>query len=84
LKDANNLRAYHVQREKRNMQICEKNCKVCHPKGLPKKKEYGKETQEGCSRSEWITFIATLQDLELNKEIQNTINSQIGYHISKY
>ena len=82
--DVNNLLAYHVQREKRNMQIFERRCSTCHPNGLPKKKEPGKETPGKRSRAEWITFIATLQGLELNKEIQNTINSQIDYHITRH
>jgi len=84
LRDVNNLLSYHVQRQKRNMQIYERKCSTCHPNGLPQKKEPGKETPEGRTRAEWITFIATLQGLELNKEIQNTINSQIDYHMTKH
>ena len=66
------------------MQIYEKNCKVCHPDGMPNKKEAGGGTPEVRPRAEWITFIAILRGLELDKEIQDTINSQIDYHKSKY
>ena len=84
LKDVNNLLAYHVQREKKNMQVFEKNCKICHPDGMPNIKEAGGGTPEVRPRAEWITFIAILRGLELDKEIQDTINSQIDYHKSKY
>jgi len=84
LTDVNNLLAYHVQRQKRDMLIFEHRCSTCHPNGLPKKEEPGKENPEARSRAEWISFIATLQGLELNKEIQNTINSQIDYHMTKH
>jgi cytochrome c5 len=84
VRDAKNLLFAHAQRQNRNMQIYEKKCTICHPDGLPDKKESERGTQETPSRAEWISFIATLQGMELNKEIQNSINSQIDYHISKY
>ncbi|KPK24427.1 MAG: hypothetical protein AMJ61_13790 [Desulfobacterales bacterium SG8_35_2] len=75
----------HVQRQKRNMQIYENNCTTCHPRRMPAEKETGNNAkQEKRNRAEWISFIAELQGLELNKEIQNTINSQIEFHISKH
>jgi len=82
--DVNNLLAFHVQRQKRNMQIYENDCLICHSNGLPQKKDPGKTSPGERSRAEWITFIATLQGLELNKEIQNTIDSQIDYHMTKH
>jgi hypothetical protein len=66
------------------MRVYESKCATCHPNGLPEKKEPDEETLEERTRAEWVSFIATLQGLQLNKEIQNTINSQIDYHISKY
>jgi cytochrome c5 len=82
--DAKNLLSAHAQRQERNMQVYESKCATCHPNGLPEKKEPDEEILEERTRAEWISFIATLQGMELTKEIQNTINSQIDYHISKY
>lgn len=82
LRDVNNLLSIHVQRQRRNMQFYESNCTTCHPGGAPKKKESGKEAKEERSRAEWISLIAALQGVELTKEIQNTINSQIDFHLS--
>jgi mono/diheme cytochrome c family protein len=83
--DARNLISSHVQRQNRNMQIYEKNCTTCHPGKLTEGREPGnKEYLEERTRAEWISFIALLQGMELNKEIQNTINYQIEFHISKH
>ena len=80
-----NLMSSHVERQKREMQIYENRCNTCHPNGLPeKKKPGGEKSQKERTRAEWISFIALLQGIELSKEIQNTINSQIDFHISKY
>jgi len=83
--DARDLISNHVQRQKRNMQIYENNCTICHHGRLPERKEpNNNETRATRTRAEWITYIASLQGVELNKEIQNTINSQIDFHISKH
>jgi len=85
LMDARNLISSHVQRQKRNMQIFENNCTTCHPRSSPEDKEPGnKESEEERTRAEWISFIAGLQGIELNKEIQNTINSQIDFHRARH
>ncbi|MFC1845247.1 hypothetical protein ACFLZ5_10750, partial [Thermodesulfobacteriota bacterium] len=82
--DVNNLLSFHVQRQKRNMQLYENDCSSCHISGIPKKKQPDKEPPEEKSREEWISFIATLQGMEINKDIQSTINSQIDYHKSRF
>jgi cytochrome c5 len=79
-----NILSIHTQRQKRNMQLYEKKCTTCHPGKIPEKKGLGKKNQEERTRAEWISIIAVLQGMELNKEIQNTINSQIDYHISRH
>jgi cytochrome c5 len=84
IKDVNILLDNHIQRQKRNMQLFTRDCSTCHVAGIPKKKNNSaKEEQPERSRAEWISFIATLQGVEINKDIQNTINSQIEYHISQ-
>jgi cytochrome c5 len=83
--NARNLISSHTQRQKRNMQIYENNCIACHPGKMPAGKDIdNNEKQEERNRAEWISFIAELQGVELNKEIQNAINSQIEFHISKH
>jgi mono/diheme cytochrome c family protein len=84
IKDIESLVAFHVQRQDRSMQLYRKDCQTCHPGGLPKKQRRRRVKKDGRSRAEWISFIATLQSQELDKESQNTINSQIDYHISSY
>jgi hypothetical protein len=60
------------------------NCKICHTKRIPARKRIDIEKKEGeRSRSEWISFIAVLKGLELGKEVQQAINTQIDYHISR-
>ena len=66
------------------MQLYENKCTTCHPGGLPEKIALGKNPPEERSRAEWISFIAMLQEMELNKDTQSTINSQIDYHISRH
>jgi len=83
IKDVNVLRTNHIQRQKRTMQIFNRNCSTCHVDGIPKKKRPDGENKSGRSRAEWISFIATLEGVELDKDVQNTINSQIEYHISQ-
>ena len=61
----------------------QKDCTICHPEGVSNKKEPGKEMTEERSRAEWISYIATLQEMEINKETQNTINTRIDYHVFK-
>ena len=65
------------------MQLYENTCTACHPDKLTEKQEPGTEKPRERSRAEWISFIAMLQGLELNKDIQITIDSQIDYHISR-
>jgi cytochrome c5 len=84
VRKVNNILSIHTQRQKRNMQLYEKKCTTCHPGKIPEKKGLGKKNQEERTRAEWISIIAVLQGMELNKEIQNTINSQIDYHISRH
>ena len=78
--DARNLISSHVQRQDRDMQIYEKDCTTCHPS----RPTGEKEKEEERTRAEWISFIALRQGIELNKEIQNTINYQIEFHISRH
>lgn len=82
--DVDGLVAFHAQRQDRNMNFYRSNCKTCHLNGPPRKKRRGQAQagKEERSRAEWISFIAVLQGEELNMEIQNTINSQIDYHIA--
>ena len=84
VRNVHNLLSIHAQRQKRNMQLYENKCTTCHPGGLPEKIALGKKTLEERSRAEWISFIAMLQEIELNKDTQSTINSQIDYHISRH
>ena len=85
LNDVNILRNNHVQRQRRNMQLFERDCAVCHLEGIPDKKiKPDKNTSPARSRAEWISFIATLQGVKLNKDIQNAINSQIEQHVSRF
>jgi len=84
IKDFRSLRASHVERQKRNMQLYENDCQTCHAAGLPKEKGADIETEDKRTRSEWIFFIASLQGIELTKEIQKSINSQIELHISRH
>ena len=83
LDDISNLLSLHVQRQKRNMQLYENNCTTCHPDRSTK----GNEAAEGKltvrSRAEWVSFIALLQGIELTRETQSLINSQIDFHISR-
>lgn len=83
IKDINNLLAVHVQRQRRNMQLYESNCDTCHLKGPPPKGKSGLEKAGSPARADWIAFIAALQGLEITKEVQNSINSQIDFHISR-
>lgn len=84
IKDVNSLVSFHGQRQVRDMQLYRKDCKACHPDGPPAKQR-GRQVKKGSrSRAEWITFIATLQGQDLNRENQATINTQIDYHISRF
>jgi len=82
--DVNNLLSVHVQRQKRTMDLYEKNCTKCHIGGLPVKRESNQEKPNIPTRADWISFIAALQGVELTKETQSTINSQIDFHISRH
>jgi len=84
LPDIYTFLSIHNQRQKRNMQLYEDNCNTCHSGGSTEEKRSDQEKPVKRSRAEWISFIAALQGLELTKEIQNTINSQIDYHVSRY
>lgn len=84
VKDVNSLLATHQERQRRGMQVYLKNCTTCHPDGPPSKAALDTEAPRKKPRSEWIAFIASLQDVELNKENQVTINSQIEFHISRF
>jgi|GEM_PF-2372828 len=83
--DVKSLLGTHFERQKREMQFYESGCTTCHPEGLPSKKPKGvdRETREERSRAEWISFIAALQGTELTKELQETIDSQIDYHMAR-
>lgn len=83
LNDIESLVYSHTMRQLRNMQLFRQECTTCHPDGPPGREEEEKEEKAGRSRAEWITYIATLQGLELNKDIQSTISSQIDYHIKR-
>jgi mono/diheme cytochrome c family protein len=84
LPDIYTFLSIHSQRQKRNMQLYEDNCTTCHPGGSLEEKRPDQEKPGKRSRAEWISFIAALQGVELTKEIQNTINSQVEYHVSRY
>jgi cytochrome c5 len=82
--DVNNLLSAHIQRQKRSMQLYENNCKTCHTRGLVSKRELSQDKEHAPTRADWISFIAVLQGVELTKEVQNTINSQIDFHIARH
>jgi len=84
LGDIGNLLSLHVQRQKRNMQLYENNCTACHPDRSAKGNEAAEGKPAVRSRAEWVFFIAALQGIELTKETQSLINSQIDFHISRY
>jgi len=84
VKNFRSLRASHVERQKRNMQLYENDCQVCHAADLSNEKGTSLESADKRSRSEWIFFIASLQGIELTNEIQKSINSQIELHISRH
>ena len=81
--DVRNLLSTHSGRQKRSMIFYQKDCTICHPEGVSTKKEPGQEMTGKRSRPEWISYISTLQEMEINKETQNTINTRIDYHIFK-
>ncbi|HKI50829.1 MAG TPA: c-type cytochrome [Geothermobacteraceae bacterium] len=78
------LLSVHVERQKRALQLYERKCFTCHPNGLPNKTEPGRINPDRRTRAEWISFIATLQGLELTKDVQDTIDGQIDYHLSRH
>jgi mono/diheme cytochrome c family protein len=84
IRDMNSLLSFHALRQNREMQLYRKNCRTCHRGGPPTKTKAGKKPAEERNRTEWISFIAVLQGLELNDGVQAAINSQIDYHISIY
>jgi cytochrome c5 len=84
IKEVNDLLAVHVQRQQRNMQLYESTCSTCHTDGLPEKQKPDQEKSNERTRAEWISFIAALQGEELSKETQDTINSQIDFHMSRH
>jgi hypothetical protein len=78
------LQASHIERQKRNMQLYESDCQICHVVGLPNEQVDSIDSQGKRTRSEWVFFIVSLQKIELTKEIQKSINSQIELHISRH
>jgi cytochrome c5 len=78
------LLSVHVERQKRTLQLYERKCFTCHPNGLPNVKEPGRVNPDRRTRAEWITFIATLQGMELTKAVQEIIAGQIDYHLSRH
>lgn len=84
ISDFRSIRASHVERQKRNRQLYEHDCQICHASGLQNEKEVRVGHQDKRTRSEWIFFIASLQKIELTKELQKSINSQIELHISRH
>ena len=81
--DVNELLAIHLQRQKRDMALFARKCTTCHTSGLPVRKVAGSDVPKARTRAEWISIIATMQGVELTKENQETINSQIDFHIAK-
>jgi len=84
IRNFRSLRESHIERQKRNIQLYERDCHICHIAGVPNKRNVGIESLEKRTRSEWVVFIASLQKIELTKEIQKSINSQIRFHISRH
>lgn len=84
VQDVKYLLSPHVERQKRAMRLYEQNCSTCHPEGVPKKRAAGAAAPGERTREQWISFIAVLQGEELDKGVQNTINSQIDYHLSRF
>ncbi len=84
INDVHNLVSIHLQRQQRIMQLYESNCTTCHPAGSLQQGKGGQILQDKRTRAQWITFIAAVQDVELTKDSQNAINSQIDYHISRH
>jgi mono/diheme cytochrome c family protein len=80
----NNHLAIHKKRQKKSMQLYERNCRNCHTEGAPKKKSATREPRAKRSRSDWISFIADHQTQENTKHVQETINGQIDYHLSRH
>ena len=84
IKDVNSLLSTHIERQKNDMQLYEDKCNICHNDELPIKADSDHEKSVKRTRSEWISFIASLQGLEMTKEIQNTINMHIENHLAKH
>jgi len=78
------LLSVHVERQARTLQLYERKCFTCHPDDLPNTKGTGRSKPERRTRAEWITFIATLQGLELTNSVQELIDGQIDYHLSRH
>jgi cytochrome c5 len=84
LTDINSLLSIHLQRQKRELRFYESGCTKCHPGGLPNRQKAGPKSTDERSRAEWISFIAILQGTELSKDLQETIDSQLDYHIARH
>lgn len=78
------LLSVHVERQTRTLQLYERKCFTCHPNDLPNAKGSGGTNPDRRTRTEWISFIATLQNMELTKNVQELIDGQIDYHLSRH
>jgi mono/diheme cytochrome c family protein len=67
------LMQFHVERQKREMEVFKQSCSSCHPPDLP---------MTGIrDRKEWAMLIATLQDKLYDTKTGDSINTQINFHI---
>jgi mono/diheme cytochrome c family protein len=84
IKDVNNLQSVHVQRQQRSMELFKQDCAACHAGDRPPEQAGRGEAAAKRTRAEWISFIAALRGVELSKETQNSIDSQIDFHKSRH
>lgn len=75
------LVAMHAERQTRVMQIYQSRCFRCHPDRVQGTQMVDPKSLNVRTRSEWIAFIAGLQDIMLNEVERKKIGSQIDYHI---
>jgi cytochrome c2 len=69
-----NLMQFHVERQKREMDVFKQGCDTCHPTGQPMK---GTKP-----RKEWAMLIASLQEKLYDTKTDDSINTQINFHIA--
>jgi len=69
-----NLMQFHVERQKREMDVFKQGCSKCHPPDQPMKGIR--------DRKEWAMLIASLQEKLYDTKTDDSINTQVNFHIS--